>query len=205
MSLFQVVQLAGSAVFAASGAIAAGRRRMDVVGVVVIAIVTAIGGGTIRDLLLNRHPVFWIADPAHVIVAIVAAGVTLAYVAWRRPPDDLLAIADALGLAVFTIIGAQIAEEKAVGGVVIVLMGAITGVAGGVIRDVLSAEVPLILKKGELYASAAVAGAVLYLGLEAVGLPRLPCAIAGMATIAGLRLAAILWGLRLPVLPVREE
>jgi uncharacterized membrane protein YeiH len=106
---------------------------------------------------------------------------------------------------VFTIVGAQIAEEKAVGGVVIVLMGAITGVAGGVIRDVLSAEVPLILKKGELYASAAVAGAVLYLGLGAAGVPRLPCAVTGMATIAALRLAAILWGLRLPVLPVRGE
>ena len=105
----------------------------------------------------------------------------------------------------FTILGAQIAEEKAVGGIVVVLMGAITGVAGGVIRDVLSAEVPLILKKGEFYASAAVAGAVLYLGLEARRPPAPRVAVAGMATIAALRLAAILWGLKLPVLPVREE
>src|SRR5262249_6718919 len=104
LAVFHTLQLLGSAVFAASGAIAAGRKRMDLLGVVVIAIVTAIGGGTIRDLLLERHPVFWIADAWHVVVAVVAAVITLVYVAIRRPPDDLLAIADALGLAMVTII-----------------------------------------------------------------------------------------------------
>ena len=202
--MLHVLQLLGIAVFAASGTLAAGRRRMDVLGVVVIAVVTAIGGGTIRDLLLNRHPVFWIAEPAPLVVSVVAAGLTLLYARYRRPPDATLAIADALGLALFTIGGAQIAEREGVGPIVVVLMGTITGVAGGVIRDVLSAEVPLILRSGQLYASAAIAGAILYLLLEAAGVERQAAALTGMAAIAAVRMAAILWGLKLPVPPIRE-
>lgn len=203
--MFYVLQLVGAAVFAASGALAAGRRRMDLLGVLVIAIVTAIGGGTIRDVLLDRHPVFWIDDPSHLLVSMLAAAVTLAYTRFRRPPTHSLAIADALGLALFTISGAQIAERELIHPVVVVLMGTMTGVAGGVIRDVLSAEVPLIFRKGELYATAAIAGATLYLLLEAVGISQQAAALVAMAAIAALRLAAILWGLHLPVLPMREE
>ena len=195
----------GAAVFAASGALAAGRRRMDVLGVLVIAIVTAVGGGTIRDLLLDRHPVFWIDDSSHLVVSVLAAVVTLAYARFRRPPNHSLAVADALGLALFTISGAQIAEREMMNPIVIVVMGTMTGVAGGVIRDVLSAEVPLIFRKGELYATAAIAGVILYLLLEAAGIPRQVSALAGMAAIATLRLAAIFWGLHLPVLPIRDE
>jgi uncharacterized membrane protein YeiH len=202
--MFYVLQLIGVAVFAASGALAAGRKQMDMFGVIVIAIVTAIGGGTIRDLLLDRHPVLWIADPAYLFVSIAAAAGTLVYVRFRRPPDNALAIADALGLALFTILGAQIAEQAGVGGVGAVVMGTITGVAGGVIRDVLSAEIPLIFRRSELYATAAIAGAAAYLLLEAAGLDRAPAALAGMGCIVALRLAAILWRLRLPVIPVRD-
>ena len=200
-----VLQLLGAAVFAASGALSAGRKRMDLLGVVVIAIVTAIGGGTLRDVLLDRHPVFWIEDPTHLVVSVIAAAITLVYARFRRPPNNALAIADALGLALFTITGAQIAQRAMMDPIVVVLMGTMTGVAGGVLRDVLSAEVPLIFRRGELYATAAIVGATLYLLLEVVGAPRQVAALVGMATIAGLRLAAILWGLHLPVLPIRDE
>jgi uncharacterized membrane protein YeiH len=200
-----VLQLLGAAVFAASGALAAGRRRMDLLGVLVIAIVTAIGGGTIRDVLLDRHPVFWIEDPSHLVASTLAAVATLVYARFRRPPSHSLAIADALGLALFTISGARIAQSEQVGPIVVVLMGTMTGVAGGVIRDVLSAEIPLIFRKGELYATAAIAGVTLYLLLETAGVPRQAAALVGMAAIVALRLAAILWGLHLPVLPMRDE
>jgi uncharacterized membrane protein YeiH len=203
--VFYALQLLGAAVFATSGALAAGRKRMDVFGVVVIAIVTAIGGGTIRDVLLDRHPVFWIENPTHLVVGGLAAALTLIYARFRHPPSNSLAIADALGLALFTISGTQIAQRAMVHPIVVVLMGTMTGVAGGVIRDVLSAEVPLIFRKGELYATAAIAGATLYLLLELGGVPRQVAALAGMVAIAALRLAAILWGLRLPVLPIRDE
>lgn len=203
--MLYVLQVLGVAVFAASGALAAGRKRMDLLGVVVIAIVTAIGGGTIRDVLLDRHPVFWIRDPTYLVACIVAALLTLLYARSRRPPENSLAIADALGLGFFTIGGVQVAEQFAVGGLVAVLMGTITGVAGGVIRDVLSAEIPLIFRKGHLYATAAIVGATAYLVLAAAGVPRDPSALVGMVLVIALRFASILWGLQLPVVTIREE
>ncbi|HEV2147352.1 MAG TPA: trimeric intracellular cation channel family protein [Longimicrobiaceae bacterium] len=203
--MIYALQLLGVAVFAASGALSAGRKRMDLMGVLVIAIVTALGGGTIRDVLLDRHPVFWIANPAFVVVSIAGAVATLLFARTRRPPVHSLAIADALGLGFFTIGGVQIALQAGVGGVVAVLMGTITGAAGGVIRDVLSAEIPLIFRKGHLYASTAIAGATLFLLLEAAGLAYPVPSLAGMVAIVGLRFASILRGWKLPVFEVYEE
>jgi uncharacterized membrane protein YeiH len=114
------------------------------------------------------------------------------------PPDRALAVADALGLALFTISGAQIAEGLEHKGVVVVVMGTLTGVAGGAIRDVLSAEIPLILRKGQIYATAAIAGVVVYLLLQ-TQIPRDYAALAGMACIAAIRLGAIAFNWTLPV------
>jgi len=193
-----LLDLAGVAVYAVSGALAAGRKHLDLLGVVVIASVTAIGGGTLRDLLLDRHPVFWIARPAYLYVIIVAALATVAWSRRFRPPALSLAIADALGLALFTVSGAQIAEARGLSGVVVVLMGALTGVAGGALRDVLTGEIPMILRKGQLYATAAIAGAAIYLLLQDA-FDRAAAALVAMAFIAVLRIAAIVWDLTLPV------
>lgn len=203
--ILYLLDLLGVAVFAASGALAAGRKRLDLLGVVVIAAVTAIGGGTIRDVLLDRHPVFWIDDPTYLVVIVAAALLTVGWAHFLQPPQDSLAIADALGLGFFTIGGAQIAEAADLSAIIVVLMGTITGVAGGVIRDVLTNEIPMILRRGQLYASAAIAGASLYLVLIAFGWDRTGGALVGMGTIVGLRLAAIVWGLRLPVFEVRDR
>jgi uncharacterized membrane protein YeiH len=191
-------------VFAISGALAAGRKSLDWLGVAVVAVVTAIGGGTLRDLLLDRHPIFWIADPTYLVVCLAATAITLVYVHLRIPAIRALFVADALGLAFFTIGGVQIAQQAGLSGLLAVLMGVITGVAGGVARDVLCAEIPLILRRGQLYASAAIAGAVLYLLLERSGLPRDTAALAGMAAIAIVRFAAIVWRLELPVLSLED-
>jgi uncharacterized membrane protein YeiH len=192
-------------VFAVSGALAAGRKSLDWLGVAVIAVVTAIGGGTLRDVLLDRHPIFWIADPNYLSVCLVATAVTLLYVRLRVPPFRALFVADALGLAFFTIGGTQIAEQAGVSGLLAGLMGMVTGTAGGVVRDVLCAEIPLILRRGQLYASAAIAGAAAYLALERGGIPRDVAAPIGMAAIAAVRFAAILWRLELPVLHLEQE
>lgn len=200
-----ILDLLGVAVFAASGALAAGRKRMDVFGVVVIGAVTAVGGGTLRDLLLDRHPVFWMADPTYIVVIVVAALLTLAYVRYRRPPGNALVIADAFGLALFTIGGAQVAERAGVPALIVVLMATMTGVAGGALRDVLSAEIPLIFRRGEIYATASIAGATTYLLVKALGLGAPLAAVVGIAVVALLRLAAILWGLQLPVVTPRDE
>jgi uncharacterized membrane protein YeiH len=116
-----------------------------------------------------------------------------------------LLIADALGLALFTISGAQVAEERNMSGVIVVVMGTITGSAGGLLRDVLNAEVPLLLRQSDLYATAAIAGATVYLVLQATGIERMPAAVLGMMTVVGLRLAAIFLGLRLPVFSLSDE
>ena len=195
--LLHAIELLGVAVFAISGALAAGRRSLDLIGVVVIATVTAVGGGPLRDLLLDRT-VFWISDPAYLYVCLIAALLTIIYARYRHPPDRLILYADALGLALFSISGAQIAQNLGHGGIVVVIMGTATGVAGGLLRDVLCAEIPLILRRGRMYASAAIAGVTIYLLLETL-LDRTLAAMLGMATIAGLRLAAIAWDLTLPV------
>jgi uncharacterized membrane protein YeiH len=203
--LLYLLSLIGSAVFAASGALAAGRKQFDLFGVIVIALVTAVGGGTIRDLLLDRHPIFWVHEPIHLIVILATSALTLLYVRLRVPPRNALSTADALGLALFTISGAQVAEAHELPALTIVVMGTITGAAGGILRDVLSGEVPLLLRQTDLYATAAIAGVVVYLGVQGLGLDREPASYLGMAAVAGLRFAAIRWQLRLPVFCVPQD
>lgn len=203
--LLYLIDLIGVAVFAVSGALAAGRKRLDLLGVVVIATVTAIGGGTTRDLLLDRHPVFWVADPSYLAVITGAALLTVVYVRWRRPPEKALAVADAFGLAFFVISGAGIARQLELPAISVVVMGVLTGVAGGVIRDVLTTEIPMILRHGELYATAAITGAAAFLALIALGASAPVPSLVGMAVIVALRLASIVWGLRLPVFSLDRE
>ena len=198
--LWTTLDYAGVGVFAISGALAAARKNLDLLGVVVIATVTAIGGGTLRDVLLAR-PVFWLVQPAYLFVILFAALGTVAWTRWLRPPDRALAIMDALGLALFGILGAQIAEGLEHKGVVVVLMGTLTGVAGGALRDLLTGEIPLILRKGQIYATAVIAGVVAYLLLQGV-VERPVAGLAGMGIIAALRLGAIAWNWSLPVFTV---
>ena len=196
--IFYLFDLAGVAVFAVSGVLAARDRGLDLLGVIVIAAITAIGGGTLRDLLLNRHPIFWITDARYLTVIIASAVLTVAYVRVRPPPEKAILVADAVGLGLFALSGAQVAEAAQYSVIIVVLMGTMTGVAGGVLRDVITAQVPLILQR-DIYATAAIVGIVLYLLLQAFGLQRSAAFGAGMAMVITLRLLAIRWGLQLPI------
>lgn len=201
--ILYVLNLIGVAVFASSGTLAAGRKGFDLMGVAVISIVTAVGGGTIRDVLLDRHPVFWIADPLYLWTAFASAASTLVYVQHRNPPDNALLVADALGLALFGLAGAQIAEDLGLAGIIALLMGTITGVAGGVVRDVLTGEIPLLFRASEtLYATPAIIGITAYLALEELQAGRPVASLVGMVIIVAIRFAAIFWKLRLPALRV---
>ena len=192
------LELAGVAVFAATGVLASRDRDLDLLGVIVVATITAIGGGTLRDVLLGRHPIFWIADTTYLLVIIGAAVLTIVYLRVRPEPGATLLVADALGLGLFAISGARLAENDGMEPLIVVLMGTMTGVTGGVLRDVITARVPLILRQ-DIYATAAILGIVSYLGLQAAGLGSAPSAITGMLVVVLLRLAAIRWGLHLPV------
>jgi len=205
-SILGLAALAGAAVCAASGALAAGRKRMDLIGASFLACATALGGGTLRDLLLDRHPVFWVERPAILWATLAATGLTLAWVRFARPPWRALQVADALGLAFFTISGAQVAQATGQGGVIVVVMGLLTGVAGGVIRDVLAGEIPLLFRPSEpLYATASLAGVTFHQLGQRAGLEEGASALGGMAVVLALRLAAIVLGLRLPALEIPEQ
>lgn len=201
--LLHVLDLLGVAVFAISGALAAGRKRLDLLGVLVLGLVTAVGGGTIRDVLLARHPISWLADPSYLIVITLSALGTVAYGRRWRPPESSLLVADALGLALFSVAGAQIAERAGLPALSCILLGTMTGAAGGVVRDVLTTEIPLVLRRGDLYASAAIAGTASYFLLEMAGVSQSVASISGMLIVAAVRFAAIWWQLRLPVFQVR--
>ena len=201
--IFYALDLLGVAVFAVSGALAAGRTGLDLLGVIVIASLTAVGGGTLRDLLLNRHPIFWIADPVYLVVICAAALLTVLCVHVVPESGDALLVADALGLALFAMSGAQIAEAAGLSPIIVVLMGTMTGVAGGVLRDVLTGVIPLILRR-DIYATAAIAGIALYLLLQALGTKRAWAFGMGIVVVASLRLLAILWSWQLPLFRMPE-
>lgn len=195
--LLYLLDLIGVAVFAVSGVLVAAASGMDLLGGVALAALTAIGGGTLRDVLLNRHPIFWIPDARYLLVILLAAALTMLYITFFPPPGNGLLIADALGLALFAISGAQIAEAAGLSPLIVVLMGTMTGTAGGVLRDVMAARVPLILRQ-DLYATAAIAGIVVYLILQKAGAPRSVAVIAGVVVILLMRLLAVVGGMHLP-------
>lgn len=194
------------AVCAISGVLAAEGKRMDLFGVIVLALVTAVGGGTIRDLCLGVRPVFWIEQPHQVWTALIAAAVTFVLVRFTRMPEKMLAIADAFGLALFGIAGTEKALVFGAPGIVAVLLGIVTGVAGGILRDVLRAELPLVFQPDvNLYATAVFVGALVFVLLRLWLPPSESHRYIGMAVILVLRLAAMRWKLRLPAYQSRSK
>ena len=183
------LDLFGVAVFAVSGSLAAGRKRMDVFGVIVLGLVTALGGGSLRDALLDSGPVFWVEDPGYLLVAVAASMLTFIVVRVISVPWRGLLISDALGLAVFMAIGTDKALAITGSPSVAIVMGVMTGVAGGMIRDVLSAEVPLILRK-EIYATAALCGSLAYVILSRLGLTDITCLAKYLCIHANIHLAS---------------
>lgn len=196
--LLYILDLFGVAVFAASGALAGIAAKFDLLGIFVLASITAVGGGTIRDLLLNKHPIFWIRDPWPIYTILATALATIVWVHFLPIPFQALQIADAFGLALFALSGAQIAEKAGYKAIVVILMGTLTGSGGGVLRDLLSAKVPLILHS-DIYATAAIAGIIVYLLLRKAGMATVGAFLVGAAAVAATRIAAISYGWNLPV------
>jgi len=185
------------AVFAISGALVASRKQMDAVGFVLIAVITGFGGGTVRDLLLGRTPVFWLRAPELVGVAVLA-GLLVFFVAHRfENRFRALLWADAVGLALYAVLGAEIALLAGAHAWAAVILGVVTATFGGIVRDVVCNEVPLILRR-EIYATAAAAGATVFVVLRMVGVWREPAFLAGALVCFLIRAAAILRGWSLP-------
>ena len=203
-TLLRWLDLAGIAVFAASGALVASRKQMDAVGFVLIAAVTGFGGGTVRDLLMGRTPVFWLRDPA--LLAVASTVGVLAFFTAHRIENRFRALlwADAVGLSLFAVLGAEIALIGGMAPWAAVLLGVATATFGGVLRDVLCNEIPLLLRK-EIYALAALAGAAAFVLLRMQGVWRDTALLAGMALCFAIRAAAIARGWSLPAYAARRD
>jgi uncharacterized membrane protein YeiH len=196
------VGMAAVAVTATTGVLEAGRKPIDLFGVVLVALTAALGGGTIRDVLLDRKA-FWLADQTYLFAALFAGLATFAVVRVVRLPANLFLIPDAIGLALFTVIGTGIALDAGVAWFPATFLGVVTGVLGGVLRDMLCNEVPLVFA-GELYGTAAWAGALAFVGLLALGTAAAPSGFVAMAAIIAIRLAALRWRLTLPTFVARR-
>ena len=197
MLLF-MIDIFGTAIFAISGVLLAGRLKMDPFGVIVLGSVTAIGGGTIRDMALGATPVFWITDTTYLWVIFVTCLLTMLVV--RRPKRLawwVLPVCDAVGLSVFVGIGVEKALAYNASGMVAVIMGVITGCGGGIIRDVLAREVPMVLRS-EVYATACIIGGIFHTTAVAMGYDHSTALMACVSSTLIIRLGAIRWHLSLP-------
>jgi len=197
-SLLYFIDLFGTAVFAVSGVLLAGRLKMDPFGVIVLASVTAIGGGSIRDVLLGATPVFWVTDNAYIWVILLTCLLTMAIV--RRPkrlPWYVLPVCDAIGLAAFVGIGVEKALSYNTSYLIAIIMGVSTGCGGGIIRDVLAREIPMILRS-EVYATACIVGGFFHVAALHFGLDNHSAFLLGAVSTLAIRLGAIKWHLSLP-------
>ena len=196
--LLRWLNVTGLAVFAVSGALAAARKRLDLIGACFFAVITATGGGTLRDLLIGA-PVFWMTDAVPVVICIVVA-----MVSWVVPlrfwPGRALEWLDAAGLAAYAVYGAAKALQYGITPISAAAMGIVTACLGGVIRDIV-AGVPSILLRHELYVSAALVAAGLFVGLTGANVPPPSPMVIGAVTGFALRGAALHWNLSLPPHP----
>jgi uncharacterized membrane protein YeiH len=198
--MFQTATIAldwlGVIAFAVTGALAASRKEMDVIGFIVLGTVTGIGGGTLRDLLLGL-PVFWIREPAYLVACALVSVLVFFAAHIPRSRYRFLLWLDAIGLALFAVTGAEKAAQAGADPIVAVAMGVLTATVGGIVRDVLGGGTPVILSR-EIYASAALAGAVVYVTSTAIGTAREPALGAGFAVGLLVRAAALRYGWSLP-------
>lgn len=200
MSFLQTIEVCAVIVSAIYGILLASRQGLDVVGVFVVASAVAFGGGTLRDLFLDRHPLFWISNPHYPLIVLglaLAASPIVRFFPRIRP---LLPFPDALGMALFTMVGTQIAMDAGTVWYIAALFGVMTGTFGGVIGDVICNEIPTLFRPAPLCATCALAGALVYLGCIQIELETPVATGIGLAVVVIFRLAALRWNLSFPSL-----
>ena len=197
MSFFHFLDLAGTAAFAISGALLAMNKKLDPFGVFIIAFVTAVGGGTLRDVLIDRHPISWMNDLVYIYVIFIAVLIAIFFRKKMIYLRKSLFLFDTIGLGIFTIIGTEIGIQNGFHPIISASLGMITATFGGVIRDTLGNEIPLIFHK-EIYATASFSGAVMFLILYNLQIPELIVYVSTISLIIVIRLLAVVYKLKLP-------
>ena len=194
------LELAATVAFALSGVMIAARSRLDAVGLVVVAFVAAFGGGTLRDLLLDVRPFFWVKNAVFVWGILALCVVAMLFMRQRHfaPTERVIQLPDALGLGLFTAVGVDLALRQGLPDVVAVLMGIVTAVFGGVLRDIVCNEIPTAFRDHRPYAVCAFIGGWVFVGLLAVDAPDWSALVGSVVVTAGLRLLALWRNWRLP-------
>lgn len=196
--LFTVLYVIGITAESVTAALSAGRQKFDLFGVIMVAAITALGGGAVRDILLDAYPLTWVEHPIYLVIVVAAAVVTVSLSFLMHYFRHVFLVLDALGLAVFSVLGAQVALGLGHGFVIATVSSVVTGVSGGIMRDLLSDRVPLVFS-GEYYAAISVAATALYLALLATPLAGEAAAVVTVAVALVARLAAIYFKKGLPV------
>lgn len=199
-----LLDLFGTAVFALTGALRAITHRLDLMGAIVLAVVTAMGGGMMRDALIGRHPPAAFADETYLLIAILVGALAFFWGRTIREQESWLIAFDAVGLGVFTLVGAWVADRAGLGAIGILFIAMLTATGGGALRAMLVAEIPFILKK-EIYASASLAGALLYLALDELQAPDAALIWSVMLVTTAIRLLAWRLNLNLPQAQARMD
>lgn len=203
-SLLYLFDMIGIVACSVSGTILAKHKNFDVFGCLLVSIVTAIGGGTVRDVILDRHPLFWMVDMNYLAVITIASIMTqIFFHPNSNRVDKFLKLSDTIGLSAFTLIGIKVADSMDANVPVALLLGVITIIVGGIIRDMICNEIPLVLQQ-EIYISAALAGGVLYFALYNLGVAVWIADISAMSAIFSIRMLAIRYDWQFPSLEWRR-
>ncbi len=198
MSLFNILDILGTIAFAISGALAAMNRKMDLLGIFIIAFVTAIGGGTLRDVLIGQTPVTWMENLVYIYVIAISAILAIIF---RNKLDYLkksLFLFDTIGLGIFTITGVETGIENDLAPIISIALGGMTGAFGGVIRDILCNEIPVIFRKAEIYATACFIGGLFFVIMYRYNLDMDLIYIVTSLTVISIRLLAVKYHITLP-------
>ncbi|SNR15887.1 trimeric intracellular cation channel family protein [Tenacibaculum jejuense] len=197
MDIIYIIDILGTFAFALSGALVASKKEFDLFGVIILAFVTAVGGGMLRDILINAHPINWIGDLNYIKTIAIAVVFTFLFKSKIEPLRKTFFLFDTIGISVFTLLGLQKGLSYDLPSVVAIIMGMVSAVFGGVIRDVLTREVPLIFKK-EIYASACLAGGLVYLVLKNFEVNENFSFIFSASVIILIRTLSVIYKLELP-------
>ena len=202
--MIYLLDIFGTFVFAVTGAMVSSHKKMDLFGAFILAFVTATGGGTLRDMILGNTPVFWVDDINYVLAVICGVTAAFFFAGFIKKLDRPMLFFDAVGLGVFTLVGANKAASAHVSTLSVILLSVITAVMGGIIRDILGGDVPLIFKK-EIYATACFSGALLYVLLKSADIPALLVTSVPIATVILIRLISIRYNISLPGITIRSR
>ncbi|MES2141036.1 MAG: trimeric intracellular cation channel family protein [Bacteroidota bacterium] len=199
MEVFRVIDIAGTVAFSIAGAFAAMEKKLDVFGIFIIAFVTALGGGTLRDVLIGEVPVRWMLDISSGVIVLLSTIAAMLFINVKKNVHKILLLFDSIGLGFFAVLGIQTGIDLGFHPAICISLGTITACFGGVIRDILLNNIPLIFQK-EIYATTCIFGGIIYFLLQKMEMPKMPLDAICIISIVLLRLLAVKFNWQLPVI-----